>query len=206
MHFHKRLWKRFIRSVRKPIKHHLKTDKKYNFNEKGEKMGVEVSEVSWQPASSIKQPIWSRDHQRKRRRRRVGIVANGEHIASFAEAPSDIYLRQSSGGDEGARPSPTCPAGEQIKRALKSHTLPAAMRKIIMWTWPSLYDGNNTFSRDQSVCSPPKSDKRRTILPHDLRRLCPVLMTKAVKLILLSAPFFFFPPQIRQEAFYFFQN
>lgn len=24
------------------------------------------------------------------------------------------------------------------------------MRKIIMWTWPSLYDSNNTFSRDQS--------------------------------------------------------
>lgn len=24
------------------------------------------------------------------------------------------------------------------------------MRKIIMWTWPSLYDSNNTFSGDQS--------------------------------------------------------
>lgn len=33
---------------------------------------------------------------------------------------------------------------------LKSCTLLPAMRKIIMWTWPSLYDSNNTLSRDQS--------------------------------------------------------
>lgn len=34
---------------------------------------------------------------------------------SFAEAPSDIYHHESAGGDEGARPRLTCPAGEQIK-------------------------------------------------------------------------------------------
>lgn len=34
---------------------------------------------------------------------------------SFAEAPSDIYHHKSAGGDEGARPGPTCPAAEQIK-------------------------------------------------------------------------------------------
>lgn len=54
----------------------------------------------------------------------------------------------------------------RLKSSEKPHTA-ACNKKIITWTWPSLYDSNNTFSRDQSFLSVPKSDKHKHNQSHN---------------------------------------
>lgn len=65
------------------------------------------------------------------------------------------------------------------------------MRKIIMWTWPSLYDSNNTFSRDQSFFINSKEWQTARTQSQNCERGCmeylwclcvlQAMMTKAVK-------------------------
>ena len=74
-------------------------------------------------------------------------------------------LRAQASGWQGQGRRPRGQLESRLKCSENPHI--AAMRNIITWTWPSLYDGNNTFSREQSFYQFQKNDKWHTHPKND---------------------------------------